>query len=75
MVEDSFCNLLSKNYVEVKVDRSPWGEDKIVVFRRQLENLLQLTVTMPLIMLQVNVPLSRRYECGSKETVSSDYFT
>ena len=40
MVEDHVDNLLSKNLVEIKVDRSPWGEDKIVVFRRKLENLL-----------------------------------
>ena len=40
MVKDRVDNLLSKNSVEIKVDRSPWGEDKIVVFRRQLENQL-----------------------------------
>ena len=40
MVEDPVDNLLSKNSVEIMVDRSPWGKDKIVVFRRQLENLL-----------------------------------
>ena len=40
MVEDRINNLLSKNSVEIKVDRSPWGGDKIVVFRRKLEKLL-----------------------------------
>ena len=40
MVEDLVDNLLSKNSVEIKVDRSPLGEDKIVVFRGKLENLL-----------------------------------
>ena len=40
MVEDHVDNPLLKNSVEIKLDRSPWGEDKIVVFRRKLENLL-----------------------------------
>ena len=42
MVEDRVDNLLSKNSVEIKFDRSPWDEEKIglVVFRRKLENLL-----------------------------------
>ena len=40
MVEDRVDNLLSKNSVEIKVGRSLCGEDKIVVFRRKLENLL-----------------------------------
>ena len=40
MVEDCVSNLLSKNSVKIKVDRSPRGEDKIVFFRRKLENLL-----------------------------------
>ena len=40
MVEDGVDNLLTKTWVVIKVDRSPWGKDKIVVFRRILENLL-----------------------------------
>ena len=32
MVEDRVDNLQSKNSVEIKGDRSPWGEDKIMVF-------------------------------------------
>ena len=45
IVDDCADNLLSKNLVEIKVDRSSWGEDKIVVFRRKLENLL-LAITL-----------------------------
>ena len=33
MVEDRVDNLLSKNSVEIKVDRSPCGEEKILVFK------------------------------------------
>ena len=40
IVEDCVVNILSKNSVEIKVDRSPWGKFKIVVFRSKLENLL-----------------------------------
>ena len=40
MVEDRVDDPLSNKSVEIKVDRSPWCEDKIVVFRRKLENLL-----------------------------------
>ena len=40
MVKDRVDNLLSKNTVKIKVERLPWGKDKIVVFRRKLENLL-----------------------------------
>ena len=40
VVEDRVDNLLSKHSVEIKVDRSPRGEDNIVVFRRKLENLM-----------------------------------
>ena len=40
MIEDHVDNLLLKNSVKIKVDRSPWGEDKIVVFRKTNENLL-----------------------------------
>ena len=40
MTEDRVYNLLWKKLVEIKVDRSPFGEDKIVVFRGKLENLL-----------------------------------
>ena len=47
MVEDGVDNLLSKNSVEIKVDRSPWDEDKIVVFRRKLKNL-QLAMAVKL---------------------------
>ena len=43
MVENRVDNLRTKNSVEIKVDRSQWGEDKIVVFRRKLENLLFVT--------------------------------
>ena len=39
MVEDHVDNPLSKNSVEMRVDRSPWGKDKIVVFRKKSENL------------------------------------
>ena len=45
MVEDRVNNRLSKSSVEIKVDRSTWGEDKLVVFRRKLETL-QLAVTI-----------------------------
>ena len=44
MVEDRVDNLLSKYSVEIKVDQSPWGKDKVVVFRRKLEKL-QLAMT------------------------------
>ena len=40
MVENRVDNLLSKNSVGIKVDRSLWGEDKMVVFVRKLENVL-----------------------------------
>ena len=40
MNQDLVDSLLSKNSVEMKVGRSQWGKDKIVVFRRKLENLL-----------------------------------
>ena len=40
MVGDRVHNLLSKNLVEIKFDRTPWGKAKIVVFRRKFENLL-----------------------------------
>ena len=39
-VEDGVDNLLLKNSVEIKVDRSLWGEDMTVVFRRKLDNIL-----------------------------------
>ena len=40
IVEDCVDNLLLKNSVQIEVDRLPWREEKIVVFRRKLENLL-----------------------------------
>ena len=40
MVEDRIDYLLLKNSFEIKVDSSPWSEDKIVVFRRTMQNLL-----------------------------------
>ena len=39
MVKDHVDNLVEKT-VKIKVNRMPWGEDKIVVSRRKLENLL-----------------------------------
>ena len=52
IVEDRVDNL-SNNSVEVKVDRSSWGKDKTVAFRRKLENLLRALAvnTMPGVML------------------------
>ena len=59
MVEDRVDNLLSKKSVEIKVDRSPLGENKIVVFRGKLENLLLKMainyITVPVVMLPVNM--------------------
>ena len=39
MVEDRFVNLLSKASIKIQVDRLPWEEDQLVVFRRKVENL------------------------------------